>query len=464
MTRRALLARSLLLAAIGRREPAFADESELTANAILARVQAPVFPERTFAITDFGAVGNSEKLATQALAGAIRACTHSGGGRVVVPKGRFLTGAIHLENNVNLHLEEGSTLAFTTDPSAYLPAVFTRFEGTECMNYSPFIYAFEKTNIAITGKGLLDGQAGPNHWWPWAGKERGGWVGGAPNQEDDRNRLTEMGDKDVPVSQRLFGAGHYLRPNFIQPYRCTNVLLEGFRVVQSPMWEINPVLCRNVIVRNIDIDSHGPNNDGCDPESCDSVLISDCRFSTGDDCIAVKSGRNRDGRRVNAACQNVLIRNCEMRDGHGGVSIGSEVSGGIRNILTQNCRMSSPNLERALRIKTNSFRGGVIENIGFQNVTVGEVKETVIEVDYYYQEGEGGPFLPHVANIQVAQVTSRKSKHAIFMRGYKNSPVSGVTIGNCDFANCAEGTHFENVEDVRFSGVTVNGKLLDEHH
>ncbi len=437
-------------------------DTALSAADILKRIQPPVFPKRTFAITEFGAVADGEKLCSRAIANAIRACDQAGGGSVVIPKGRFLSGAIHLESNVNLHLEDGATLAFSQDPKDYLPVVFTRFEGTECMNYSPFIYAFEKTNIAVTGKGVLDGQAGLDHWWPWAGKERLGWKKGTPNQENDRNSLTAMGDKDVPVEKRMFGEGHILRPNFVQPYRCTNVLFDGFRMINSPMWEINPVLCRNVTMRGIDIDSHGPNNDGCDPESCDGMLITDCTFSTGDDCIAVKAGRNRDGRRVNVPCQNVLIRDCIMKDGHGGVSIGSEVSGGVRDILTENCRMSNPNLERALRIKTNSYRGGVIENIGFRHVTVGEVKDAVIEVDYFYQEGEGGPFVPVVRRIDVANVTSQKSKHAIFMHGYKNSPVGGVTVSNCKFDNSAEGIHFENVEGVVLRNVTVNGKILEQ--
>lgn len=436
--------------------------AHLQADVLEQNVHAPVFADRDFPVTQFGAARDGETLCTRSIADAIRACREAGGGRVVIPKGRFLTGAVHLESNVNLHLEDGAVLAFSQDPKDYLPVVFTRFEGTECMNYSPFIYAFEKTNIAITGKGVLDGQAGPEHWWLWAGKDRFGWKKGSPNQDEDRAALSAYGDKDVPVERRVFGAGHFLRPNFIQTYRCANVLFEGFRMIQSPMWEINPVLCRNVIMRGIDIDSHGPNNDGCDPECIDGMLIADCTFSTGDDCIAVKSGRNRDGRRVNEPCQNLLIRDCVMEDGHGGVSIGSEVSGGIRNVLVEHCTMSSPNLERALRIKTNSYRGGVIENIGFRNVTVGEVKEAVIEVDYFYQEGEGGAFNPKVSGIDVANVTSQKSKHAVFMHGYKNSPVGGVRLANCDFAHSAEGTHFENVSDVAFQNVKVNGKIVEE--
>ena len=429
----------------------FTADARLEAAEIMRRIAPPVFPKREFAITEFGAVAGGQQLCTRALADAIRACSKAGGGSVVVPQGRFLTGAVHLESNVNLHLADGATLAFSRDLKDYLPAVFTRFEGTECMNFSPFIYAFEKTNIAVTGKGVLDGQAGLEHWWPWK-----------RSQESDRDALTSMGDRNVPVEERVFGAEHRLRPNFVQPYRCTNVLFEGFSIVNSPMWEINPVLCRNVTVRGLNIDSHGPNNDGCDPESCDGVLIADCTFSTGDDCIAVKSGRNQDGRRVNVPCQNVLIRDCVMKDGHGGVSIGSEVSGGIRNVLTENCRMSSPNLERALRIKTNSYRGGAIENIAFRGVTVGEVAEAVIEVDYFYQEGEGGPFKPVVQGIDVANVRCRKSKHAIFMRGYKNVPIGGVTISDCQFEHSASGVHFENVEGVTLRRVIVNGKALEE--
>lgn len=422
------------------------------------RITGPVFPERRFDITKFGALADGATKATDAIHKAIAACTKAGGGHVVVPEGRYLTGAIHLDNNVNLYLAEGATLAFSQDPKDYLPVVFTRFEGTECMNYSPFIYAFEKTNIGVSGRGTLDGQASETVWWPWAGKTHNGVRSSGQNVAGDRKTIVEMGDKNVPVEQRVFGEGHYLRPNFVQPYRCKNVLLEGFSIKNSPMWELNPVLCSNVVVRGITIDSHGPNNDGCDPESCNGVLIDGCVFSTGDDCIAVKSGRNVDGRRVNVPCENVVIQNCSMKDGHGGVSIGSEVSGGIRNIFTRNCEMSSPNLQRALRIKTNSYRGGAIENIVFHDVHVGQVAEAVIEVDFFYEEGAGGPFQPVVKGVDVARVQCQQSKHAIFMRGFPNAPISGVSIADCTFNNAKEGTLFQDVQRVELKNVLVNGK------
>src|ERR1035437_7037934 len=286
-------------------------------EAVLKRIRAPQFRNRVFDITKYGAVAGQD--ASEAIAKAIDACTKDGGGRVLVPRGDFLTGPVHLKSHVNLHLDEGSTLLFSNDPKRYLPVVYTRFEGTECMNFSPLIYAFEQTGIAVTGTGMLDGQADETHWWDW--KSRG-----------SSEKLVAMGEKDVPVAQRVFGEGEFLRPNFFQPYRCTNVLIEGVSIRNSPMWELNPVLCENVTVRGVKIDSHGPNNDGCDPECCKNVLIEQCVFSTGDDCIAIKSGRNRDGRRVNRPSENIIVRDCSMKDGHGGVSLGSECSGGIRNI------------------------------------------------------------------------------------------------------------------------------------
>jgi len=427
-------------------------------SAILDRIRPPQFPDRVFDITRYGArPGN--RMSGDAIRQAIDACSQAGGGRVVVPAGEFLTGPIHLKSNVNLHLEKDATLRFSTDAADYLPLVFTRWEGTECMNYSPLIYAFDETGIAVTGEGTLDGQADLDHWWFWKGNARFKKAG-APNQIKARNALMAAGDNDVPVEKRVYGEGAYLRPPFVQPYRSTNVWIEGVTIRNSPFWELNPVLCRNVTVRNVTIVSNGPNNDGCDPESSTDVLVEGCDFTTGDDCIAIKSGRNRDGRRLHVPTANLIIRNCRMRDGHGGVSLGSELSGGIRNVFVENCRMDSPDLERALRIKTNSYRGGEVENIYFRNNTVGQVSEAVIEVDYFYEEGKGGPFHPVVRNVVVENVTSKRSKHALFFRGFPDAPIDGVRVAHCNFENAAEANVFQDVAGVTLDDVMVNGKKV----
>jgi polygalacturonase len=225
---------------------------------------------------------------------------------------------------------------------------------------------------------------------------------------------------------------------------------------------LHPVLCRNVIVSQVKISSHGPNNDGCDPESCTDVLIRDCSFDTGDDCIAIKSGRNADGRRLNVASENIVIQGCMMKDGHGGVTIGSEISGGVRNVFAQNCRMDSPNLDRALRIKNNAMRGGLIENIYMRNVEVGQVADSVITIDFYYEEGEAGGFIPVVRNVGVSNVKSSKSKYALYLRGFKKAPITGLSVEDCTFDNVAQPSVLENVRDITLRKVRINGKFTDE--
>ena len=420
---------------------------------ILARIRPPSFPARDFAVTEFGG-GSDGRDNTEAFRRAIAACAAAGGGRVVVPAGRFLTGPIHLRSNVNLHVSEGATLAFSQDPKAYLPAVFTRWEGMELMGYSPLIYAFEQENVAVTGTGTLDGQGDETHWWPW----KGGRGTTGPNQTAARNRLMEMMEANVPVEQRVFADGSYLRPQFIQPYRCRNVLIEGVTILRSPMWEIHPVLCQNVTVRGVKIQTHGPNNDGCDPESCRDVLIEDCLFDTGDDCIAIKSGRNADGRRINVPSENIIIRNCRMKDGHGGVTIGSEISGGVRYVFTEKCEMDSPNLERALRFKNNAMRGGVLEHIYMRDVTVGEVADSVLSIDLLYEEGQKGPFVPVVRDVEVRNVTSRKSKYGLYMRAYPRSDISDIRIIDSRFAGVERGNVTEGVQRLTMERVTVNGQ------
>ena len=425
---------------------------------ILARIQAPQFPARDFAVGDYGAVEG--EMATDAFRQAVEACHAAGGGRVVVPAGNWLTGPIHQLSNVELHVAEGATLRFSTDPADYLPAVHTRWEGVELMNYSPLIYAFEQENVAVTGAGTLDGQADETNWWPWKGKAEYGWAEGQPEQGPARDRLFQMGEAGVPVARRVFGEGDYLRPSFVEFYRCRNVLIDGVTVVRSPMWLLHPTLCTNVTVRGVTCRSHGPNNDGCDPESCTDVLIEDCFFDTGDDCVALKSGRNADGRRLAAPIQHVVVRGCTMRDGHGGVVIGSEISGGAREVFAERCQMDSPNLDRVLRIKTNSVRGGTIEGVYVRDVTAGQVADAVVRINFLYEEGDAGDHDPVVRGIDVRRVTSQKSQYALYLVGYPDSPVRDVHLADCRFAGVEEESVVQHVDGLVLDDVTVNGRPL----
>lgn len=404
------------------------------ADDIRKQVVPPAFPNKVFDIRNYGALTSSQDN-TAAIRAAIADCHKSGGGKVLVTGGRYLSGPIHLLSNVNLHIDESATIAFLTDPKAYLPAVFTRWEGMEIMGYSPLIYAFGQTNIAITGKGILDGQANKTTWWPWKGGNFSSidWgMPGVPTQTEARTKLMQDMENNVPVAERIYADGAYLRPPFIQPYQCKNLLIEGVTVTNAPFWLLNPVLCENVTIDGVKLTSHGPNSDGCDPESCKNVVIKNCLFDTGDDCIAIKSGRNADGRRINIPSENIVISKCQMRNGHGGVVIGSEISGGVRNVFVEDCVMSSPELERGIRIKTNSVRGGIIENFFIRNMKIGEV-QTAIVIDFHYEEGDAGKFTPTVRNVEISDLICEKAKKVFQVRGYPRSPVENLKMRNCDF-------------------------------
>jgi polygalacturonase len=427
---------------------------------ILENIHPPQFPSRDFDVTQFGALGDGTTDCTEAFQKAIANCSEAHGGRVVVPKGIFLTGAIHLKSNVDLYVTKDATIRFSTNPKKYLPAVYTRWEGVECMNYSALIYAYGQENIAITGEGVLDGQGSSKSWWSWSGKSQYGWKQTMPSQADSRDTLFAMGERGVPVSERLFGEGHYLRPNFLQVYKCKNVLVEGVTLKNSPMWFIHPVLSENVSVVNVTVEGLGPNNDGCDPESAKDVLIKNCSFNTGDDCIAIKSGRNADGRRVNVPSENIIVQGCAMKDGHGGVVIGSEMSGGVRNVYAERCTMDSPRLDRALRIKTNSVRGGVVENVFMRDADVRRVAEAVIKINFFYEEGDAGTFTPVVRNVQLKNVRSDKSAFAVWIKAYERSPATDICIEDCVFNKVAKPSVVENVKNLQYINVRLNGEIV----
>lgn len=434
---------------------------------ILSRINPPEFPDRKFLITDFGALADGS-LSTDAIRKAIQECHLSGGGVVEVPADTFVTGAIHLLSNVNLHLVEGAVLKFSTNPEDYLPVVVTRSEGMELYNYSPLIYAYEQENIAVTGRGTLDGQASEDNWWSWRGREQFGWRVGMPSGHDAGSfpRLFELSEKGVPIEEKVFGEGAYLRPSFVQPYLCKNILIEGVTIINPPMWMIHPVLSENITIRRVNLFSKGaPNGDGCDPECCKDVLIEESIFNNGDDCIALKSGRNRQGYELGIPTENVVIRNCTMMDGHGGITIGSELSGGIRNIFAYNCDMSSPNLVRAIRLKSNKFRGGIIENIYFKNIRVGEVGGSTIQINQNYQEKSDviyGPEKPTIfRDIKIDGLICGKSEYPFQIIGMDDQPVKNIEIINSKFEKVAKEGIIQFADGVKFREVFVNGNPIN---
>ena len=427
---------------------------------ILSSIRLPSIPARDFNLKALGARGEGED-ASEYFAAAVEASREAGGGRIVVPAGRYRTGPIHLVSNTELHLQEGAEIHFIPEPERYLPAVKTRWEGLEMMGYSPLIYAHKADNVALTGKGLIDGGADCDTWWPWKGAN--GKCANSSNEGDTqhpaRKALMDDAESGVPVAERLYADGSFLRPPLVQFYECNNVLIEGVTLENSPFWVIHPVLCESLTVRNVTTRSHGPNSDGCDPESCRNVLIEGCLFDNGDDCIAIKSGRNADGRRVNVPTENVIVRNCQMRDGHGGLVLGSEISGGVRNVFMEDCVMSSPNLDRGLRIKTNAMRGGEIHDIYVRNLTIGQVKDVIV-INFFYEEGDKGSFDPNVYNIQVENLVCEQANRAFHIRGFERAPIRGLQIFNSRIDQAGSVGVIEAVSGLTVDNVSINGQAF----
>ena len=441
-------------------------------------IRVPQFSDKEYVITKYGAKADAPAAKNQkAIQKTIDLCARKGGGKVVVPAGqKFLTGAITLKSGVNLHVEEGAVLEFVFQPELY-PIVETSWEGLECFNLSPCVYAFKAKDIAITGKGTIDGGGSVDTWWPWNGNPRFGWKEGMISQKTEaRPRLLKNGEDGIPMynekgersPERVFGPKDGLRPQLVSFNKCEGILLEDITLLRSPFWVIHPLHSTDITVRRVKMINDGPNGDGCDPECCDRVLIEDCYFDTGDDCIAIKSGRNRDGRERNMPSKNIIIRNCEMKNGHGGVVVGSEISGGCQNVYAHDCVMDSPELERVLRIKTNSCRGGIIENINMRNITVGQCKEAVLKINTDYEPKEVccRGYYPIVRNVLMENVTCQKSKYGVMIVGYEADSLS-YTVNNVTVRNCKlDGVYSKPVyqkgkaEDITFENLVINGQLI----
>lgn len=431
-------------------------------------IQLPKIAERQFLITSFGAKTTATAAQNQkAINRVISLVSKKGGGKVIIPKGTWNTGAIELKSHVNLVLEEGATLHFAFEPKLY-PLVRTSWEGLACWNYSPCIYAYKATDIAITDKGTIDGGGNNDTFWQWNGSPRFGYKEGVTKESQklgSRSKLLKMAEDGVPFDERKFGMGYGLRPQLVNMVHCERILIKDVKMINSPFWVIHPLLSKNITVDGVYVWNEGPNGDGCDPEACENVLIQNCVFHTGDDCIAIKSGRNNDGRLWNQPSKNIIIRNCKMEDGHGGVVIGSEISGGCENVYAENCVMDSPHLERILRIKTNNCRGGQVQNINMRNVVVGQCKEAVVKINLDYERKEicYRGFEPIVNNVNVENVTCQKSDYGVLIIGRDSlENVYDINIKNCKF----DGVVKEPVKitgktrNVKFDNLVINGSLV----
>ena len=426
----------------------------------------PRFPDAWFPVTAHGAAGDGVTDCTAAINATVRDCHEAGGGHVLIPAGRWATGAIQLLSGVDLHVVEGATVLFSTDPAAYLPVVRTRWQGIEVYNYSPLVYAYGQHDIAVTGRGVLDGQSDNAHWWPWKGSGQYGWQSGMPNERADWATLEQWGAQGVPVTERVLGEGHYLRPSFIQPYACSDVLIEGVTLRNSPFWNIHPVLSRNIAVRDVRIECEGPNSDGCDPDSCENVTIERVTFATHDDCIAIKSGRDQDGRRVGVPSRHIRIQDCVYLSGGAAVAIGSEMSGGVSDVVARRLSLPfDPDLGEAsvasvLVVKSTPTRGGYVRDVRVTDVHAPAWTYVPFEVTFQYAGDTGGVQPAEVSRLSAARWSvGGHCEYPVRVRARPEAPVNDVRLDRLTFDDTAQDMLLQSVTDLSIHRVMVNGFL-----
>lgn len=409
-----------------------------------------VFPDKDFPITRFGAKQGDVGANTKAFAKAMAACNKAGGGRVVVPSGEWLTGPVHFQSNCNLYLSEGATLVFDDNPELYLPAVQVSWEGAECMNYSPLLYAFGCENIAVTGQGTIAPRM--DFWREWFTR---------PDSHIQATRqLYAMCSTNVPVEhRRMEAAGNRMRPHLIHFNRCTNVRFEGFKIRESPFWTIHTFMCKDVLARGLDVYAHGHNNDGIDLEMTQHVIVENCVFNQGDDAVVLKAGRNQDAWRLDMPTRDVVIRNCDIVQGHCLLGIGSELSGGVGRVYMHDCH-SSDKVYRLFYIKTNHRRGGVIEDILVENVSATNMYRVFeIDTDVMYQWRSIVPTfetrITTIRNIAIRNARAEQADAVYELRGDSRNPISGITIENVHVKQLNRFiSNVENVRDLEVRDIT----------
>lgn len=379
----------------------------------------------------------------------LAAMTHLGaaGGTITIPPGEWLSnGPIHFQSRIRLHFEKDAVLKFSRDPKHYLPLVLTRWEGTECWNYSPLIYARGVTDIAITGEGTIDGQ-GFEGFFQWR-----------PRQRDSQQLLRKIGAEGVPVERRVFGEGHYLRPGFVQFLSCARILIDGPRFIDSTFWMIHPVYCDHVTVRNISLKSDHLNSDGVDPDSSTNVLIEQCVFDVGDDGVAIKAGRDQDGWRVGRPSSRVVVRDCEYRGtAGGGFSIGSEMSGGVSEVYVERYKMND--VIHGVYFKSNMDRGGAITDIFVRDINIGKA-QAAISFTTDYHGYRGGDYPTKFDNVQIDRLRCREALVGLSMLGAQAAPLTRVRVSNSVIEQAKTPLRSRNAIGMIFDDVKVNGATL----
>lgn len=420
------------------------------AKEILGRISAPSFRKADYNIMDFGAVADSTIDSREALNNAISACSGEGGGQVIVPTGKYLCkGPLTLKSNVNLHLSEGATIYFSENPKDYLPAVLTVWEGTEMFNYSPFVRAYHCENIAITGKGTLNGRAS------------GAFAKMRPQRSAMQDKLRQMGSDGSPVCERNFGDKSIMPPNMIEPFGCRNVLIEGITILDSPFWVIHPTFCDNVTVRGVTIESYNKNNDGCDPEYSRDVLIEDCTFRCGDDAIAIKAGRDADAWKIGRRTSGIIIRNCRFFSRCNGLCIGSEMSAGVEDVFMYDTKIE--HCANGIYFKSNLDRGGTIRNIWVRGIDCAHVKTAFISFYTNYHGARGGNFPTTFENFEISDVRGGKSElYGFYLVGIKGRPMKNIRLRNVSLEEAPKPYVLQYAENISFNNVRINGIIMPE--
>ena len=413
-------------------------------NAILKNIIAPSVPASTLSILAFGAVGDSVTDCKPAFDKAMAECTRLKGAKIVVPAGiYFVGGPIRLVSNVYLEIQKGARLKFSSDPAKYLPVVPTSWEGTFVLNYSPFIYGYKLQNVAITGEGTIDGNA-LKTFSTWRNL-----------QSHDQQLSRDMNHNNVPVNKRIFGANHYLRPQLIQLFECKNILIEDVSITNSPFWCVHLLKSENITVRGVNYNAHNINNDGIDPEYCKNVLIEGINFDNGDDNVAIKSGRDDEGRATAIPSENIIIRNCHFKGLHG-VAIGSEMSAGVKNVFIENC-VASGKCKRGIFLKSNPDRGGYITDIYVNNVKFDEVEDCFYITSNYHGEGKG--YNTDIRNVYVDSLTCHKATNAgLVVQGFPTKKIKDIYFSNIKIDQATSPLSFTNTENVVMSNVIIGGE------